>query len=149
MRHQAILIAAACTAVGTLQAQDSAQASAPAPLDTAAAIAAGQKATDLFYAGRMDSLWTMLTPGFQEGIESQQWLTDRLGMVMGRAGLETRVVEESIKMRGGKPQYWRVAEFSSMPEPLLLRWVIAPDGRISGLGMGPLSQAPPTDDEQP
>lgn len=139
MRTSGILLIALAATVGTLQAQEGA-------VDTAAVIAAGQKASEFFYAGKMDSLWAMLTPGFRADIQNQQALTDRLGLIVGRAGFETKVVQEKLKMRNGKPQYWRAADFSSLPEPLLLRWVIEPDGKVSGMGIGPLSQAPTTDD---
>ena len=115
-----------------------------APVDT---IAVGQRATMFFYDGEMDSLWTMLTPEFQEALVSTETLFERFDFLSERAGDEVAVIEETIK-RKGRPQYWRIAEFDLAPEPLLLRWVISPDGKISGQGMGPASQAPPTDDEQ-
>jgi len=116
-----------------------------APVDT---IAIGQRATAFFYDGEMDSLWTMLTPAFQEGLGSTDQLFERLDFLSERAGDEVAVIEETVKMRKGRPHYWRVAEFDLAPEPLLLRWVISPDGKVSGQGLGPASQAPPTDDEQ-
>jgi hypothetical protein len=111
-------------------------------------ISIGQRATDFFYEGEMDSLWAMLTPAFQEGLGSTEKLFERLDFLSERAGDEVAVIEETVKMRKGRPQYWRVAEFDLAPEPLLLRWVISPDGKVAGQGMGPASQAPPTDDEQ-
>lgn len=116
-----------------------------APVDT---IAIGQRATAFFYQGEMDSLWTMLTPEFQEGLGSVDQLYERLDFLSERAGEETSVVEETVKMRKGRPHYWRVAEFDLAPEPILLRWVISPEGKVSGQGLSLASQAPPTDDEQ-
>lgn len=97
-----------------------------APVDT---IAVGQRATAFFYDGEMDSLWTMLTPEFQEGLGSPDKLFERLDFLSERAGDEVAVIEETVKMRNGRPQYWRVAEFDLAPEPILLRWVISPEGR--------------------
>jgi hypothetical protein len=62
-----------------------------------------------------------------------------------RAGTETAVLEEKFVKRNGRTQYWRTARFSDFPEPILLRWVIDAEGKITGLGLGPLSQAPPID----
>jgi len=113
------------------------------PADT---LAIGRRATGFFYDGEIDSLWAMLTPEFQEGLGSPGKLLERLEFVLERAGTEVDLIEESIRMRNGRPQYWRVAEFDLAPEPLLLRWVISPDGKVSGQGIGLASQAPPTDD---
>ena len=116
-----------------------------APVDT---IAVGRRATMFFYDGEMDSLWTMFTPSYQEKLGSIEQLFERFDFLSERAGDEVAVIEETIKMRNGRPQYWRVAEFDLAPEPILLRWVISPEGKISGQGLGLASQAPPTDDEQ-
>ena len=67
-------------------------------------------------------------------------------MLIERAGDEVELIEESIRMRNGQPQYWRVAEFELAPEPLLLRWVVSDDGKIGGQGLGLASQPPATDD---
>jgi len=109
-------------------------------------MAVGRQATEYFLAGDSDSLWTMLTPEFQESLGSPEAILDRLDMLIERAGDENAVLEESIRMRNGRPQYWRVAEFDLAPEPLLLRWVVSPDGKISGQGLGLASQPPKTDD---
>ncbi len=111
-------------------------------------IAIGQRATAFFYDGEMDSLWAMLTPEFQESLGSTEKLFERFDFLSEWAGDEVAVIEETIKMRGGRPHYWRVAEFDLAPEPILLRWVISADGKVSGQGIGLASQAPPTDDEQ-
>ena len=69
-------------------------------------------------------------------------------MLSVRAGTEVAVLEEKFVMRNQRPQYWRTAKFTNFPEPILLRWVINPQGEIVGLGLGPLSQAPPIDKPQ-
>ncbi len=65
---------------------------------------------------------------------------------MLRAGSETEVIEERFRMRKGRPQYWRTARFTDLDQPLLIRFVIDDAGLIAGVGFGPASQAPPTDD---
>ncbi|HET6616757.1 MAG TPA: hypothetical protein VFH69_02990, partial [Gemmatimonadota bacterium] len=55
--------------------------------------------------------------------------------------------EETWKLRNGECQYWRTSQFSVMDEPLLIRWVLDPQGRIEGLGAGPLTQAPEVESE--
>lgn len=124
-------------------------AAAPAAGQQAATVdtmAVGRRATELFYAAKIDSLWLMLSPEFQESV-TEDALWDRLDMFQQRAGTEVRLLEESIKMRNGRPQYWRTAEYDIATEPILLRWVITDDGKVGGMGMGPASMAPPTDDQ--
>lgn len=134
----ALAVLAPLAAAAPLAAQDMA-------MDT---MAVGRQATVWFLDGQMDSLWAMMTPEFQESTGSIDAMYDRLDQVSVRAGSEIVVIEESIRMRNGQPQYWRVAEFDLIPEPLLLRWVISPDGKVSGQGLGLASQPPKTDDEQ-
>ena len=64
-----------------------------------------------------------------------------------QVGEETGLVEEKVVMRKGNPQYWRTANFSMAPEPIMIRWVIV-NGEIWGIGLNPASQAPPIDPVQ-
>lgn len=68
-------------------------------------------------------------------------------MIAEKAGSELEVSEETWKLRNGDCQYWRTAQFSAMDEPLLIRWVLDPQGRIDGLGAGPFTQAPEVESE--
>ncbi len=123
-----------------------------------AAPAAGQAATSVdslasarqytrwLYAGQAESLVVHLSDRAKTGEFGRLdfWARSR-DMIVERAGLEFAVLDETWKLRNGRWQYWRTAQFSSMNEPLLVRWVLDATGRIDGLGLGPLSQAPPTD----
>jgi hypothetical protein len=62
-----------------------------------------------------------------------------------RAGSEDRLIEERWVNRQGKRQYWRTSKYSTSEEPIILRLVILPTGKLAGLGMNPVSQAPPID----
>lgn len=123
---------------------------APASLQAQAArpdsLALARQYTEWLYTGMGDSLLAHTAPSSREGIPSADWWMERTNLIGTRGGLETEVISEDFRMRNGRPQYWRVARFSDMQEPLLLRWVIDDNGMIAGIGMGPLSQAPPTDD---
>lgn len=71
---------------------------------------------------------------------------ERIGLqIATRAGNEVSVIEEKFITRNGGRQYWRIAKMDILQEPFLLRWVITPEGKINGIGMGPLSSAPPID----
>ncbi|MEO8295521.1 MAG: hypothetical protein ABI613_08410 [Gemmatimonadota bacterium] len=102
----------------------------------------GRKYTTWFYMAMTDSLIAHMVD--KTGISSDQ-IMQSLDQLTEHAGHEVSVVEEKFITRNGKRQYWRTAQFDQLEEPLLLRWVITPQGEIDGLGLGPLSQAPPID----
>ncbi|HUP18641.1 MAG TPA: hypothetical protein VM778_01675 [Gemmatimonadota bacterium] len=110
-----------------------------APVDS---LALARQYTAWLYAGQADSL---VAHG-SEATEPADY-GRLIGMLAERAGNEMEVLEETWKPRNGACQYWRTVRVSKMDEPLLLRWVMDPVGRITGIGLGPLSQAPPVDGE--
>jgi len=107
----------------------------------------GRKFSTWFYTGMADSLHAYMTAEGQADMTvddiQRQMLT-----VATRAGNEVSVMEEKFITRNGARQYWRTSKMDVMTEPFLLRWVITPDGKIGGAGMGPASQAPPIDPVQ-
>ena len=92
------------------------------------------------------SLWDALTDDARERLGSVGDLRDQMGQIFRQIGSQERVIDQRYWMREGKPQYWHTAEFSEFPEPMVFRFVIEPDGKISGLGLNPQSQNPPVDD---
>jgi hypothetical protein len=108
-------------------------------------LALARQYTVWFYTGQVDSLMAHHPASAQRDTTVRRQLTARMEQVAVRAGTETAVIEEKFVKRNGATQYWRTAKFTDMSEPFLLRWVINPDGTIGGLGLGPLSQAPPID----
>jgi hypothetical protein len=108
-------------------------------------LALARQYTAWFYAGQADSLWAHTHPDMRASTRSEGFYLDRLATLVERAGVELELVEERFRMRNGQPQYWRTATFSEFTdEPILFRWVIV-DGMIAGVGVSPLSQAPPVD----
>lgn len=119
-------------AAGPARAQD-------APVDS---LTLARQYTAWLFAGQVDSLLAHGSdptdaPDYGRYVE----------LLSRRAGFEVEVLEETWKLRNGDCQYWRAARVSKMEEPLLLRWVLDRQGRITGIGMGPLSQAPPVERE--
>ena len=103
-----------------------------------------RKATIWFYTARFDSLIAHHDSAARADSTLSSRYTQQLMFLTERAGTETEVLEEKFVRRNGQPQYWRTARFTDFAEPLLIRWVIVA-GEIAGMGMGPLSQAPPID----
>jgi hypothetical protein len=128
-----ILVCGLVTCAATLQAQER------LPADS---MELGRKYTMWFYTGMADSLIAHMAD--KTGVSPDE-IMQALAQMTERAGDEVAVVEEKFITRNGRRQYWRTSTFNKMTEPFLLRWVISPQGEIDGVGMGPLSEAPPID----
>ena len=108
-------------------------------------LALARRFTAWFYTGQFDSLMAHHPVEARRDSAVRRRLQQDLDDLSARAGTETAVIEEKFVLRNGRPQYWRTARFSDFAEPLLIRWVINGNGEIVGMGLGPLSQAPPID----
>ncbi|HQR17280.1 MAG TPA: hypothetical protein PK948_02860 [Gemmatimonadales bacterium] len=160
--RSAVLTAALAAMPYALTAQTPAPA-APATATTSATAAApaapevhpkvgneielGRKFTAWLYVGQFDSLFTRMSKDAQEQMKSPDEMAGEFDQFTAQVGEETGVVEEKVVMRKGNPQYWRTANFSMAPEPIMIRWVIV-NGEIWGIGINPASQAPPIDPVQ-
>lgn len=131
----AAAIAGALAVVAPVRAQD-------APIDS---LARARQYTAWLYAGQADSLLAHSTGETRAQFAEPPGYGRLSETIAQRAGFELAVMEETWKLRNGSCQYWRTARVSGMEEPLLLRWVLDREGRIAGIGLGPLSQAPPVD----
>jgi hypothetical protein len=137
MRRSFLLLGALTAGAASLHAQER------LPADS---MELGRKYSMWFYTGMTDSLIAHMTD--KEGVTPDQIL-QALTQLTERAGNEVSVTEEKFITRNGRRQYWRTATFDKMNEPFLLRWVINAQGEIDGVGMGPLSEAPPIDPPKP
>ena len=115
-----------------------------APVDS---LALARQYTMWLYAGEADSLLAHSNDKMREAQAEEGSYAQIAALIAEHAGTEIAAVEETWKMRNGRCQYWRTAYFSAIPDEILIRWVIDPDGRIEGLGAGPRSQAPPVEAE--
>lgn len=108
-------------------------------------LALARQYTVWFYTGEVDSLIAHYSTESRRDTTLRHDITAQMEQLALRAGTETAVIEEKFVKRNGRTQYWRTAKFTDFGEPILLRWVINPDGTIGGMGLGPRSQAPPID----
>ena len=139
MRKKSLLLAALTLTLTALPSQAAAQADTPVD-----SLALARKFTMWLYAGEADSLVAYYA-GDRDPAEQRERIIMGSEMIAEQAGFEIEVIEETWKKRHGRTQYWRTAKFTEMDEPLLVRWVITAEGKYTGTGLGPLSQAPPTD----
>ena len=133
-----LLPAVLAIALAVFPTQAEAQADVPAD-----SLALARQWTMWFYMGEADSLVAYYS-GDDDPAERRARYAEFSEMVAERGGFETEVIEETWKQRNGQTQYWRTAKFSEIDEPILIRWVYS-EGKHLGMGIGPLSQAPPTD----
>jgi hypothetical protein len=110
-------------------------------------LALARQYSEWLYAGEADSLLAHSVEETRTEMSENGGFTRLSQMIAEHAGFELEVSEETWKMRNGQCQYWRTAQFSAMEEPLLVRWVLDPQGRIEGIGAGPLTQAPEVESE--
>ncbi len=107
----------------------------------------GRKYTGWLYTTQFDSLFAHMSEEMSTSMESPDAMAEQFFQFTSQVGEETAVVAETVVMRKGNPQYWRTADFSMAPEPIMIRFVIV-NGEIRGIGINPASQAPPIDPDQ-
>jgi len=118
-------------------------AAAPAAAQQAdsAKLATGRTYARWFHEGRTDTLWSLMSPGMRQRVQSAAQLAAFRQSVSGRAGAETEVVSESATEReGGLTVYERVSRFATAPAPLQMTIATTADGTIAGFAIRP--QAP-------
>ena len=126
-----------CALAGVARAQE-------APVDS---LALARQYTAWLYAAEVDSLMAHSSDRMKESEATEGSYARVSGLIAERAGVELSTLDETWKLRNGRCQYWRAAQFSQMPEGILIRWVLDPNGRIDGFGAGPLSEPPPVEAE--
>jgi len=128
-------------------------AAAPAPAKLTAEqetkmTALGKTYTRWFLAGTVDSLAAVYDPKLLERVNGVAGIVEMMQQISEKAGFPTKVIAEKLTYRNGMPQYWYEAEFSEFaPEPVVIRWLLTPEGKIIGSGINPKSAAPKPDGE--
>ncbi len=105
----------------------------------------GRKYTQWFYTNQVDSLVAHMDSSGRNNRQARSNVQGSLAQLTERAGFEKSLVEEKYITRNGARQYWRIANFSSIDEPIVIRLVISSKGELIGFGMNPLRTAPPVD----
>jgi hypothetical protein len=147
---------AATLALAFATACATAQSASPTPPSTAEAkptmppapttdlVVAGRRLATWILANQLDSVTANLAPGSNADTTRME-LTRLVGEIAIQGGNELKVIEEKVVRRNGRYQYWRTAEFERAPSAVLLRIVLTPDGKYSGIGIGLANNAPPID----
>ena len=144
--HTSLLLALVVALPASAMAQAAIPASRPKPAQLPKdSMEIARKYTAWFYTNQADSIVAHLDSANRGKPEQKSQYESRAADLAARAGTEKMLMDEKFITRNGMRQYWRTAMFSNFAEPILLRWVIGANGDILGVGMSPLSQAPPID----
>ncbi|MES2306826.1 MAG: hypothetical protein V4558_15085 [Gemmatimonadota bacterium] len=109
-------------------------------------LALGKTYNRWFLTGKADSLLQVIAPETIEKVGGIDGLRTMMNQIAERVGVETAIVEEKMTRRNGRPQFWHAGLFSEMPDDqVVLRWILDANGKITGVGAGPLSKAPAPD----
>ena len=103
------------------------------PPPTTDLVVAGRKLAEWILNNQLDSVATNLAPTANADTTKAE-LTRLIGDIAIRGGNELKVTEEKVVRRMGRYQYWRTADYERAPGPVLLRIVLTPDGKYSGIG---------------
>ena len=90
-----------------------------------------------FYEGKVDTLWTLLTPRMQQVAGGKEGFTAFQSRFVASAGAEAAVLRESSRDADGLTTYERVARFSRAPVVFQVRRAVDADGKIAGFGIRP------------
>lgn len=127
-------------------------ASAPAPMeklspaDEARFLALGKTYTRWFLSGKADSMIAVFSPETMEKMGGIEGLRGMMNQVAERAGVETKITEEKMTRRNTRPQFWHAGIFSDFTQDeIVIRWIFDINGKITGAGFGPKTQAPAPD----
>ncbi len=128
-------------------ASAAAQATPPLPADST------QRARNYarwILTAQADSLWPFVAQGGTGNFSTLDAFRSFVGGLQARAGVPGAVLEERWIWRGGARQFWHERVVSGLTEePLVLRLVMLPDGRLGGVGASPKPNAPPADSSGP
>ena len=142
MKSSVLAVFLTFAAVTSGLAQDEAADGPHLPADS---MEIGRQYANWFLMMEVDSLHAHMTEEMQ-GRRSPDEMFDMMTQMFTQVGEPGDMLSERYFMRNGEPQYWYTTEFASAPEPVQIRFVITPDGKISGIGVNLESEAPPIDD---
>ena len=143
-----IVVAAPAMAQDESAETAEAEASEAEPLADmpADSMAIGDQYAEWFLDYDAESLREKFSDDLKERLGSVGDMIDQMGQFFDQIGVQETVVSQRYWIRQGERQFWHTAKFSGAAENIVIRFVIQPDGTITGIGINPESQNPPVDD---
>ncbi len=95
----------------------------------------GDEITKLFYEGNDEELWSRFSQTMQAAMKSKEAWTQTRESLLEQLGPETHVIREDSVDNEVNRQYWRLATFEKVPDPIHILWVFSPDKSIEGVSV--------------
>lgn len=95
-------------------------------------MALGRATAQHALAGRVDSLLVSADPSAGTSEALRPRLSAGLAQIDEQMGVETALIREQVVRVNGGLQYWRTAEYSNVPVPLVFRVVMGVPGKWRG-----------------
>ncbi len=112
-------------------------------------MAFGRLVTERAYAKNIDSLIATADPAVGTADAVRTRLTPALAQMEEQLGPEVKVLAEKVMRVNGSVQYWRTAEYSAVPVPLVLRVVMGEKGKWRGFTASPEENVPAGEEIKP
>ncbi len=109
----------------------------------------GRLVTERAYAKNIDSLIATADPAVGTADAVRTRLTPALAQMEEQLGPEIKVISEKVMRVNGSVQYWRTAEYSAVPVPLVLRVVMGERGKWRGFTASPEENVPAGEEIKP
>jgi hypothetical protein len=113
-----------------------------AEVDRDAVIRLGRFVSAWANSGSIDSLITRADPAVGTPDAIREKLTSGLASFSDQLGGETRFSAERVMLVNGQVQYWRTAEYTAVPIPLVFRVMVGRDGKWRGFTVTQEEQLP-------
>lgn len=113
-----------------------------AEVDREAVLRLGRFVSAWANLGAIDSLITRADPAVGTPDAIREKLTSGLASFTDQLGGETRFSAERVMLVNGQVQYWRTAEYTAVPVPLVFRVMVGRDGKWRGFTVTQEEQLP-------
>ena len=104
----------------------------------------GRAYTAWLHAGNVEPLWARLAPEARQLFGSAEGLRRFSEQVRKDAGSERALLEERLTPWLGSQIYSRVASVTKMSEPVLVQWILDPEGLVLALLVQPMEEPAPS-----
>ncbi|HLS47572.1 MAG TPA: hypothetical protein VK012_03575 [Gemmatimonadales bacterium] len=97
----------------------------------------GRLYTEWFYGSDFERLWDRFSPEMKETFPTSAELASFAGDAVAELGREQGSPQEAVVEEDSLTIYTRLASFDRAPNPVLLQWTLARDGKVTGFVVGP------------
>lgn len=122
---------------------------APSPQSHAEVLAFGREVARLVYARQLDSIMLLADSATGDPADVRERIRVALGQLNEQVGTETRVIAERVMLVNGRAQYWRDADYTGVPVPLILRVITGAPGKWRGFTISTEETLPPAQELKP